>query len=83
METTNTENYPYYGPVINKPLLHLEIGQREKNEYWSYFSLIFVDKDYKPLGNLKSIIAQSHKKNEEEIKKHVAGEYSKLLNSDN
>lgn len=83
METTNKENYPYYGPTINKPLLHLETGQREKNEYWSYFSPIFVDKDYKPLGNLKSIIAQSHKKNEEDIKKHVAGEYSKLLSPDN
>lgn len=78
METTN-KDYPYYGPSINMPLLHLETRQREKNEYWSYFSPIFVDKDYKPLGNLKSIIAQSHKKNEEDIKKHVVGEYSKLL----
>ncbi len=79
MESTNNKK-SYYGPSINKPLLQLEIGEREKNEYWSYFSPVFVDKDCKTLGNLKSVMAQSHKKNEDDIVKHVTEEYSKLLN---
>lgn len=73
---TGTEKDNDYGPTLSHPILNFK-ADSNKRDIWIYFMPLFIDKENKTLRNIKSVLSHSHKKNEDDIKKHVTEEYTK------